>query len=199
MKSMYTISFGLIFLIFLNAYYLSYNEIIGDQWAYQELFINYSAGFIKEVLPIFIEMNNFFEIEPLKFFTIIFILIYSLYIFLCFKVFKKISNYKIFYLFIILSPSFILFYIYDLNTFLTKDIFTNLSVALHAFYIIKNFQRFNIINYNKFLTYFLIPILLLNILNHEFNFFISIHILFTLTVYKRYNLKSKIIKFSIIF
>ena len=49
MKSMYTISFGLIFLIFLNAYYLSYNEIIGDQWAYQELFINYSAGFIRKV------------------------------------------------------------------------------------------------------------------------------------------------------
>ena len=50
MKSMYTISFGLIFLIFLNAYYLSYNEIIGDQWAYQELFINYSAGFIRRGL-----------------------------------------------------------------------------------------------------------------------------------------------------
>ena len=168
LQNFYSIIFILIILIFLKNSFLSFEGIIGDKWAYQELFINYEAGFIRRGVlgQLFLEFNNFYKIEPYKFFTIIFILAYSSYIYVCFKIFKKILDYKLFYLFVILSPSFILFNIYDLNTFLAKDIFTNLSIALHALYIVKNSKKINIIHYNKFLLFFLIPILFLNILNY---------------------------------
>ena len=164
---------------FFSKLYTSYEIILGDGWAYNNLFINYSAGFVRRGLlgDLFLFLNETLDVKPLVFFTNILLIAYSLFIFFFYNLLKKYSEYKFFVTFIVLSPVLILFYIYDLNVFLSKDIFINVIILFHAFIINKGI---NVKNYIKFLYFILLPILTLSILNHENQvFFIPFHLLIT--------------------
>ncbi len=172
--------FILISIFFLSKIYISYEEILGDGWAYNNLFINYSAGFVRRGLlgEIFFQVNEFFNIGPLYFFTTILFFAYFLQIFFFYKILKKYSDYKFFVTIIILSPVLLLFYIYDLNVFLTKDVLINLTILFHVYIVNKNVDEKN---YKKILLFVLIPLLTLNLINHENQvFFIPFHLLITL-------------------
>ena len=75
--------FILISIFFLSKICISYEEILGNGWAYNNLFINYSAGFVRRGLlgEIFLQANNFFNIGPLYFFTTVLSFAYFLQIF----------------------------------------------------------------------------------------------------------------------
>lgn len=172
--------FILISILFLSKIYISYEEILGNGWAYNNLFINYSAGFVRRGLlgEIFLQANNFFNIGPLYFFTTVLFFAYFLQIFFFYKILKKYSDYKFFTTIIVLSPVLLLFYIYDLNVFLAQDVFINLTILFHVFIVNKNVDERN---YKKILLYLLIPLLTLNLINHENQaFFIPFHLLITL-------------------
>ena len=191
---LYKLFFILISIIFISYFINSYFIILGDEWAYNELFINYSAGIIKRGLlgSIFLKLNEYFGIEPLNFFSSIFIILYSLQIFIYYKLLKKFQNYSLIIIFVIFSPIIILFSIYDQNTYFAKDIFTNLTILIHAYYIVNRKKVFSIESYNKFLLFKLIPLLSINILNHENQFFfIGIHLLFTTYTYISNNISKK--------
>jgi hypothetical protein len=176
----YNFLFAIVSLFFLTKISISYHEILGDKWAYSNLLINYSAGFVRRGLlgEMFINVNNFFNISALSFFTTIFFIAYFLQIFLFYKILQKYKNYKLILTIIILSPVLLLFYIYELNVFLSKDIFINLSILFHAYIINK---KINIKAYNKVLYFIIFPILILNMINHENQiFFIPFHFLLTL-------------------
>ena len=150
----------------------------------------YKKGSIRRVISYF---NNFYQIEPNKFFFI-FIVSYLVTLILYFNLLKKIKDYYLIFIFIVFSPSLILFNIYDQNTFLTKDIFSNLSILIHAVYINTHKNDKDLKKYNKFLLFVVIPILFINIINHEMQFFfVGIHLLFTLYNYdiKKVNQKQK--------
>ena len=164
---------------FLSKLCTSYEIIIGDGWAYNNLFINYSAGFVRRGLlgELFLFVNETFDVKPLVFFTNVLFIAYSLYVIFFYNLLKKYSEYKFFVTFIVLSPVLILFYIYDLNVFLSKDIFINVIILFHAFIVNK---EINVKNYIKFLYLILLPILTLSIFNHENQvFFIPFHLLIT--------------------
>ena len=131
---LYKLFFILISIIFISYFINSYFIILGDEWAYNELFINYSAGIIKRGLlgSIFLKLNEYFGIEPLNFFSSIFIILYSLQIFIYYKLLKKFQNYSLIIIFVIFSPIIILFSIYDQNTYFAKDIFTNLTILIYS-------------------------------------------------------------------
>ena len=176
----YNFLFAIVSLFFLTKISISYHEILGDKWAYSNLLINYSAGFVRRGLlgEMFINVNNFFNISALSFFTTIFFIAYFLQIFLFYKILNNYKNYKLILTIIILSPVLLLFYIYELNVFLSKDIFINLSILFHAYIINK---KINIKAYNKVLYFIIFPILILNMINHENQiFFIPFHFLLTL-------------------
>ena len=188
--------FFFIFILFLKTFFISYFNPLGDRWAYQELFINYSGGFIRRGLlgELYLTFNNFYQIEPNKFFSLVFIVSYLVALILYFNLLKKIKDYYLIFIFIVFSPSLILFNIYDQNTFLTKDIFSNLSILIHAVYINTHKNDKDLKKYNKFLLFVVIPILFINIINHEMQFFfVGIHLLFTLYNYdiKKVNQKQK--------
>ena len=84
--------FILISILFLSKIYISYEEILGNGWAYNNLFINYSAGFVRRGLlgEIFLQANNFFNIGPLYFFTTVLFFAYFLQIFFFLQNTKKI-------------------------------------------------------------------------------------------------------------
>jgi hypothetical protein len=190
----YNFLFIIISIFFLTKLSFSYHEILGDKWAYSNLLINYSAGFVRRGLfgELFIHINDFFDISPLYFFTTIFFIAYFLQIYFFYRILEKYKNYKLFLTFIILSPVLLLFSIYDLNTFLSKDVFINLSILFHAYIVNK---KVNTKNYNRILYFMLFPILTLNMMNHENQvFFIPFHILITLYFFsnskkEKYNLK----------
>ena len=197
-KNINKIYFKLLFLIvslfFLSKILIPFEEIIGDNWAYSNLLINYSSGFVKRGLlgQIFIYLNNNFNTEPELFFTIIFFTAYSLQIFFFYKILEKYQNYKFIVTIIILSPCLLLFHIYDLNIILAKDVFINLTILFHVYVINK---KIDVKTYKKFLYFLILPFLALNMLSHENQvFFIPFHFLITLYFFsnkenKAYNLK----------
>ena len=193
-KILYSLLFAVVALIFIVQFVESYFEIPGDKWAYKELFINYSGGMIRRGLlgSIFLKLNNNIGIEPLHFYSTFFVLGYSISLFFYYKLLKKFQNFHLIYIFILFSPALILFNIYDTNTYLTKDIFSNLTILLHCYYINKEKNNFKIYKYNNFLLFLLIPFLSINILNHEIQFFfIGIHLLLSSYVYRSYGIPKK--------
>ena len=191
---LYNLFFAVISIIFLSYFIKSFFEIPGGTWAYNELFINYSAGIIRRGLlgSVYLKLNDLFEVKPLNFFAPVFILLYSAQIFLFYKLLKKFKNYHLLYIPIIFSPALMLFTIYDQTVYLVKDIFTNLTILIHCFYLVEKRKNFNIKNYNNFLLFLLIPIISLNILNHENQFFfIGVHLLLTSYTYSSEKVSKK--------
>ena len=172
--------FIVISVFFLSKLVISYQQMLGDSWAYNNLFINYSAGFVRRGLlgEIFININEIFNIGPLYFFTTVFFIAYFLQIFFFYKILDKYKDYKILVTIIALSPVLLLFYIYDVNVFLSKDIFINLIFLFHVFIVNK---KIDVNSYKKILFFIIFPILIINMANHENQiFFIPFHLLITL-------------------
>jgi hypothetical protein len=179
--------FIVISLFFLSKIFISYGQILGDGWAYNNLFINYTAGFVRRGLfgEIFINLNEIFNINPLHFFTTLLFIAYFLQILFFYKILKKYADYKFFVTIITLSPVLLLFYVYDLNVFLAKDVFINLAILLHV--LIAN-NKVNVSLYKKKLLYIIIPFITINLLNHENQaFFIPFHLLITLYFFNNNN------------
>ena len=191
---LYNLFFSIISIIFISYFIKSFFEVLGGTWAFNELFINYSAGIIRRGLlgSIYLKLNNLFEIKPLNFFSPIFILLYSTQIFLFYKLLKKFKNYHLIYIPIIFSPALMLFSVYDQTVYYAKDIFTNITILVHCFYLVEKRKNFNIKNYNNFLLFLLIPIISLNILNHENQFFfVGVHLLLTSYIYSSEKISKK--------
>ena len=181
----YNFIFILIFIIYTSYFFKSFHVILGDGWAYNNLFINYTAGFARRGLlgTIFLKLNNNYGIKPLHFFTIIFFSCYFLQLIIYYKLIYKYKKYKLFVTLLVLSPATILFNIYDLGVLMTQDAFINFAILLHALFFIK--KKITIENYKFFLLLVLFPIITINILNHENQiFFLPFHLLFTLYFYK---------------
>ena len=121
------IKFILIFLIFISTcyFYLHLNDLIFVKYyAYNELFINYQAGFIRRGLlgEIFWQINSFFSVKPLIFFSYLFFILHLAQIYLFIKIFKVYKESYFIYFLIFLSPALILFPIYEVNLYFVKDI-----------------------------------------------------------------------------
>ena len=118
--------------------------------------------FLKLILEFF--FNYFLYHSCSKFYFNIFLL-------------KKYLQNKLLFIFIIFSPSLILFHIYDPNMFFIKDSLIKLSILIHAYI----FEKFDIKKYNKYLLCLIFPIILFLILTHEYQlFYIGVHLLITL-------------------
>ena len=187
----------LFFLIFISTcyFYLNLNDLIGAKsYAYNELFINYQAGFIRRGLlgEIFWQLNSFFSIKPLIFFSYLFFVLYLTNIYLFIKIFKTYKKSYFIYFLIFLSPALILFPIYEENLYFIKDIIIKLSILFHAFILIRIKNKSNTNNYLEYLKFIIIPILTISILIHEYQvLYLSIHILLSLSFVKT---KNEIIK-----
>ena len=184
------------FLIFITScyFYLNFNSFLNSSsYAFNELLINYQAGFIRRGLlgEIFWHLNNIFLIKPLIFFSYLFLILYFAQIYLFAKIFKVYKNCYIIFLIIILSPALILFPIYEFNLYFIKDIFVKLSILLHALILINKVDRINFDTYIKDLKFLIIPILTITVLIHEYQvIFISVHILLSLSLIRsKYEIK----------
>ena len=196
----------LLFLIIINFVYFYLNlksNINSSDYAFNELFINYQAGFIRRGFlgEIFWQLNYNFSIKPIAFFSIFFLLIYFAQIYLFFKIFKKYIVSKIIFILIFLSPSLLLFHIYDPNMYFIKDGIIKLTILLHAYiFIYFSVNKNQNEKYFSYLKFLILPILFIVILTHEYQvFFLGIHFLISLgAIKKNYNLNQIIKIYSIL-
>ena len=168
-------------------------------YVFSDLHINYVSGFIRRGLlgELARVLNPL--IGNIKFFAIIFSILYFIQILFFFKLVKKLQNYFIIIIFLCLSPALLMFFINVPENFMRRDVFFNIAIMSHALIIIKyNSENLKIDSYYKFQKLFLVPFLAINILIHELQlFFVSIHVLLSYVFYdKKINLffKSKIFK-----
>ena len=180
--------FAILFLILVtfSYFYLNLQENVSFSYAYKELFINYQSGLIRRGLlgEIFWFFNEHFYVDPVVFFSNLFLLLHLMQVYLFYKIFKKFSQSNLIYIIIFLSPALILFYFYDVNLYFLKDIFVTLTILFHAFILISFFDKNeNKESYFKILKYFLLPFLAIVILIHEYQvLFLGVHFLFSLSV-----------------
>ena len=172
-KNINLISFLFYFLIFTYVYIFSLNNII-NLWTFNELHINYSAGFLPRGLigTIMLKLDSL-GLEKRIFFSSLFYIFTILNFLLFLNILKiKFKNALIF-IFFVLNPSFILFNFYDLGGYARLEIFGIFSLLLHTYLaIIADRQNEKIIFYNKYYFFLIFPILVVNVLIHEVNFFL---------------------------
>ena len=180
-KNINLFSFIFYFLIFTYVYIFSLNNII-NFWTYHELHINYSAGFIPRgfIGTIMLKLDSL-GFEKRLFFSSLFYIFTIINFYLFLKILKiKIDNTLIF-IFFAFNPSFILFNFYDLGGYARLEIFGIFSILIHTYISIMNNDKAIQINYYKKCYFFIIfPLLLVNVLIHEVNFFlIPFHVVLT--------------------
>ena len=86
--------FVFIFFLWINSFYFFinlYTSFSDNIYAFNELFINYQAGFIRRGLlgEVAWQLNNFYSIDPKTFFSLFFFLIYLFQIILFFFIVQR--------------------------------------------------------------------------------------------------------------
>ena len=194
-KNINLISFLFYFLIFTYVYVFSLNNII-NLWTFNELHINYSAGFLPRGLigTIMLKLDSL-GFEKRIFFSSLFYTFTILNFVLFINILKIKFNNVLIFLFFVLNPSFILFNFYDLGGYGRLEIFGIFSLLLHTYVaLIADRNNKKLIFYNKYYFFLIFPILIVNVLIHEVNFFlIPFHIILTwLIIIKQTSIYEKI-------
>ena len=195
------ISSILFFLVVITScyFYLHLNELISiSNYAFNELFINYQAGLVRRGLlgEIFWQLNYLFSINPVNFFTYLLMIMYILQIYLFYTLFESFKKVYFIFILIFLSPTLILFTVYDPNLYYLKDIFIKLTILYHAVLVLNYSSKItNNSDYNTKLKFVIIPLLSVVILIHEYQvLFLSIHFLLSLSFVTKKNNFFKILK-----
>ena len=189
-----------IFFVFINLIYfylIISNENYGN-YSFNELFVNYQAGFLRRGLlgEIAWQLNEKFLISPNVFFSTFFFFIHLTQFFIFFYLFKKFIFLKPLFILIFFSPSLLLFHIYSPELYFLKDSIIKIVFLFHIFIFYKFFVLQK--NKKKYLDYcilFIIPLLFITILIHEYQVFsLSLHFLITLGAIKERKEIKKILK-----
>ena len=185
-KYIHIFAFVFYFLIFSYIFIFSLNNII-NFWTYNELHINYSAGFVPRgfIGTIMLKLDSLGFEKRIFFSSLFYILtISNFYLFL--KILKLKINNILLFIFFVLNPSFILFNFYDLGGYARLEIFGIFSILIHTYIsIIKNDKTIQINYYDKCYFFIIFPLLIINVLIHEVNFFlIPFHVVLTWLIIK---------------
>ena len=149
-KLLFNFLFLILLLVFSVHFYQSFFSMLGNKWAFWELFVNYAGGFMKRGIlgEIFIYLNKSFGISTFSFFSPLFVFLHSLQIIIFYKLIYPYKISKLLCLLIVFSPALLMFNFYDLNTYFTKDNFTKLAILIHALFIVKKVHDKNsLVNY----------------------------------------------------
>jgi|TARA_B100001093_G_scaffold149464_1_gene142197 hypothetical protein len=195
------LKWSLIFFISINIIYFFLHltsNIEVSAYAYNELFINYQAGFIRRGLlgELVWQLNDIFSIKPINFFSVFFLFIYLIQTFIFFYLFRNYIISKPIFVFLFFSPALIIFHIYNPDLYYIKDGIIKFTILLHAFifYYFVILKKKNKI-YLRYLKFLIIPILIFVILSHEYQIFsIGIHYLISIGIIQNKKEIKKIIQ-----
>jgi len=189
-KNFYCFLVFVIFFIYFCYFLRSFDISYINNYAYQELFLNYEGGFVRRGLigAIFYKINKLTNIHPQIFFPSLMIIVHTLSVIFFFYILKRYKNFNLLNVILVFSPALLLFPIYDFNMFFIKDIFVKFTILLHGFLVIK-FSSDKLL-YETILKYLVIPFLsFVSIFIHEYQlFFFSVHFLLSTIILKKKNI-----------
>jgi hypothetical protein len=165
---LFYILFFFVFFLFSSIFILSLFKIV-NIWSFSQAHINYSYGFVKRGLfgTIMLLLEFFFSISAKKIFSIFFIILTTLNIFLFFKVIKKYSTNFLVLLFLALNPTLIMFSFNDLGGFQRFDAISIFAMLLHSLYAYNHNLENDVNLYKKKLFFVIFPIILISSFIHE--------------------------------
>jgi hypothetical protein len=180
------IIFLFVFFLFSSIFILSLFKIV-NMWTFSQAHINYSYGFVKRGLfgtsMLFIE--NFFSLSTKKFFSLFFIILTSINIFLFFNIIKKYSTNFLVFLFLALNPTLIMFSFNDLGGYQRFDAISIFTMLLHCLYACNHNLENDIAMYKKKLFFIIFPIILISSFIHEIIIWsLPLHVLITMNATK---------------
>ncbi len=181
----YVLLFFVIFL-FSSIFILSLFKIV-NMWSFSQAHMNYSYGFVKRGLfgTIMLLIENFFLISTKKIFSIFFIILTTLNIFLFFKIIKKYSTNFLVLLFLALNPTLIMFSFNDLGGFQRFDAISIFAMLLHSLYAYNHNLKNDVNLYKKKLFFVIFPIILISSFIHEIIIWsLPLHALITINTTK---------------
>tara|TARA_B100000989_G_scaffold242548_1_gene189511 strand:- start:465 stop:1790 length:1326 start_codon:yes stop_codon:yes gene_type:complete len=190
-------NFNLVNIVLLLILIILINKIISvfisfENYAnFNELFINYEAGFLRRGLLGQVAFFFFkkFSLSPIIFFSIIFCFANSIFFILFIKCINKFKDNLFLYFFLLLSPATLMFGIFDSVNFFSSQIFLLISILLHTFIAIKYLNDFK--KYKIYFLYLILPILFVNIFQYDPQILtLSSHIFVTYFVITKNNLKN---------
>lgn len=174
-----------ILICFSSIFILSLFKIV-NFWTFSQAHVSYFDGYSKRGLfgTIMLILEAKFGLEPKKIFSIFFILLTLVNIFLFLILIKKFSINKMLLLFIALNPTLILFSFNDLGGYQRFDSISIFIMLFHSALAFNyNSNKINLNTYNKYLYCLIFPLIFLSLFIHEIqawsiplHFFISYNI-----------------------
>lgn len=183
---LYYCIFVTVLCLFCTVFILSMFKIV-NMWSFSQAHINYSFGFVKRGLfgSIMLLTENLFNLSTKKFFSLFFIALTTLNIFLFFKIIKNYSSNFFLFLFLSLNPTLIMFSFNDLGGYQRFDLISILAMLLHSLFAYKNNLENNIRLYKKKLFFIIFPIIFISAFIHEIILWsLLFHILITMNTAK---------------
>jgi len=189
-KKLNILAFAFFFIIFISYIFTIKNyEISFTEYAFIENLINYEGGFVRRGFlgSVIYYLNLITDFDPKKLFSLIYLILYLILFILFYKITNNLWIYNApLYIFIILSPTTLLFPIFDFKALFRKEVFFYIIYFYHVLIAQRTlYGSLSIENYKKQNLYFVIPFLFINMLIHELQFFlIPFHILINFAVLK---------------
>ncbi len=174
----------ILYVLSLTQYKFSLNEYV-----LIENLINYEGGFVRRGFlgNIIYRFNQVTGINYIKLILIIYFIAYALFILISYKILNKIWKVNPYlFLFILISPSTYFFPLFDFNALFRKEIFFFIIFFYHVYIAQQTIEKKNTIYfYKKLVLLTVFPGILVNILIHEFQFFlIFFHVVINLFILK---------------
>lgn len=171
-NKIYRISYTFIILCFSSIFLISLFKIVNG-WSFSQAQLSYVAGFVKRGFfgSVMIFFNDYFEIPKKQFFSIFFIILTSLNIYLFFKIIKILKYQWILLIYFVFNPALLLFPFNDIGGYQRFDSISVFLILFHVFIVQKIYN--NEITVLKYKTYLILLTILIffSILIHEIQIF----------------------------
>lgn len=179
--------FLFVLLLFSTVFFLSLFKIV-NMWSFSQAHINYNSGFVKRGMfgTLMLLLESLFTFSTKKIFSIFFIILTSLNIFLFFKIIKKYSHNILLFIFLALNPTLIMFSFNDLGGYQRFDTISIFTMLLHCLYAYNHNLSNDISLYKKKLFFIVFPLILISSFIHEIIMWsLPLHILITMNTTKK--------------
>jgi hypothetical protein len=184
---LWTTTLAVLLIMWIPTFYKSMRGGFDDSWAYTDLLINWSDGFVRRGLyGTFAILFHSITGNGVSLLTaIIFAILTLLQIGILFYLLRQFKDNYVVMILIGLSPAMMLFAVYAPGAYWRKESFLYLAILLHALicrqYLTRNIS-FSL--YMKLLGFLIIPLLVINTLIYEVQaLFVPFHLALTLSVY----------------
>jgi hypothetical protein len=184
--AVWSISLVVVILMWMPTFWCSFVGRFVDQWAYGELLINWSGGFVRRGLygTLAIGFHKLTGHGVITATSVIFVILTLTQIAVLFRLLWQYRNNYALLLLTSLSPVMLLFATYDNAGYWRKDSFLNVAVLLHSLVARECLSgAIRLATYRKIFVYLIIPGLIINTLIDEGQgLFLPIHVALTFSV-----------------